>query len=175
MRRAQLQEEAVSRYISTHHMDRCGWGTDFEIMLLASLLTIQIFSRSTAGNFFPAAAQSEETVCILCFTYNQYLVLSKYLYTMCACVYYCLVFPEYAMLTSSQLKHCTSLRVSHVLTHIHVPIYYHAQMEVYTCTRTHAHTHTHTHTQHTHTHTHTHIHTQTHTHTILQTRNYAGI
>ena len=45
---AQLQEEAVSRYISTHHMDTCGWGTDFEIMLLASL-TIQIFSFSTHG------------------------------------------------------------------------------------------------------------------------------
>ena len=40
---------AVSRYISTHHMDQCGWGKDFEIMLLASLLTIQIFSRSTCG------------------------------------------------------------------------------------------------------------------------------
>ena len=37
-----------------------------------------------SGNFFPAATQSEETVCILCFTYNQYLVLSKYLYCMCA-------------------------------------------------------------------------------------------
>ena len=30
-------------------MDRSGWGTDFEIMLLASLLTIQIFSFSTHG------------------------------------------------------------------------------------------------------------------------------
>ena len=49
MRRVQLQEEAVSRYISTHHMDRSGWGTDFEIMLLASLLTIQIFSFSNHG------------------------------------------------------------------------------------------------------------------------------
>ena len=49
MRQVQLQEEPVSRYISTHHMDTCGWGTDFEIMLLASLLTIQIFSFSTHG------------------------------------------------------------------------------------------------------------------------------
>ena len=56
VRRAQLQQEAVSRCISTHHMDRCGWGTDFEIMLLASLLTIQIFSRSTCG-------ESREWVC----------------------------------------------------------------------------------------------------------------
>ena len=48
VRQAQLQEEAVSRYISTHHMETCGWGTDFEIMLLASL-TIQIFSFSTHG------------------------------------------------------------------------------------------------------------------------------
>ena len=43
-------------YISTHHMDRCGWGTDFEIMLLSSLLTIQIFSHSTCG-------KSRELVC----------------------------------------------------------------------------------------------------------------
>ena len=49
MRQVQLQEEAVSRYISTHHMDRSGWRTDFEIMLLASLLTIQIFSFSNHG------------------------------------------------------------------------------------------------------------------------------
>ena len=45
VRRVQLQE-AVSRYISTHYIDTC---TDFEIMLLASLLTIQIFSFSTHG------------------------------------------------------------------------------------------------------------------------------
>ena len=32
MRRVQLEEEAVSRYISTHHMDRSAWGTDFEIV-----------------------------------------------------------------------------------------------------------------------------------------------
>ena len=50
VRQPQLQQEAVSRYISTHHMDQCGCpATDFEIMLLASLLTIQIFSRSTVG------------------------------------------------------------------------------------------------------------------------------
>ena len=49
MRQVQLQEEAVSRYISTHHMDTCEWGTYFEIMLLAILLTIQIFSFSTHG------------------------------------------------------------------------------------------------------------------------------
>ena len=29
MRRVQLQEEAVSRYISTHYMDRCGLGHRF--------------------------------------------------------------------------------------------------------------------------------------------------
>ena len=56
VRRAQLEQEAVSMYISTHHMDQSGWGTNFEIMLLASLLTIQIFSRSTFG-------ESREWVC----------------------------------------------------------------------------------------------------------------
>ena len=59
VRKAQLQQEAVSRYITTHHMDTYGWGTDFEIMLLASLLRftslcqspqIHIFSCSTHGD-----------------------------------------------------------------------------------------------------------------------------
>jgi len=50
VRKAQLQQEAVSRYITTHHMDTYGWGTDFEIMLLASLLSIHIFSFSTHGD-----------------------------------------------------------------------------------------------------------------------------